>query len=115
LSLEALNTGTAKLPHVEMKKPRQVYGTNTEEAMRAGVYWSAVGLLETVCRKYAEQVGRWPQVVLTGGAAQMIKDDCEFVDSWVTNLALRGIIIAYKKYLFENSEIAELDEKDHKK
>jgi len=114
LSLEAMHAGTAKLPQVTMQKPQQVYGANTEEAMRAGVYWSAVGLLETVCRKYAEQIGKWPQVILTGGAAGMIKDDCDFVDSWVSNLALRGIIIAYKKYLFEKADIAELDEEDQK-
>ena len=115
LSLAAMNTGTARLPKVDMQRPQQVYGINTEEAMRAGVYWSAVGLLETLCRKYAEQVGSWPQVVLTGGAAKVIKDDCEFVDSWVSDLALRGIIIAYKKYIYEQAEITELDSKDKKK
>jgi pantothenate kinase type III len=83
--------------------------------MRAGVYWSAVGLLETLCRKYAEQIGHWPQVILTGGAAKVIKDDCEFVDSWVSDLALRGIIIAYKKYIYEQADIAERSEKDGKK
>jgi type III pantothenate kinase len=114
LSLAALNAGTAKLPKVQMHKPKQVYGASTEEAMRAGVYWSAVGLLETICRKYAEQIGKWPQVILTGGAAATIKEDCEFVDSWVSNLALRGIIIAYKKHLFEQAEIAELENKDKK-
>ncbi|MDH4202088.1 MAG: type III pantothenate kinase [Phycisphaerae bacterium] len=112
LSLEAMHAGTAKLPIVKMQKPKEVYGTNTEEAMRAGVYWAAVGLLETVCRKYAEQIGRWPQVILTGGAAKLIKDDCDFVDSWVSDLALRGIIIAYKKYLFEQAEIRKLGDED---
>ena len=115
LSLAAMNTGTARLPEVDMQKPKEVYGTNTEEAMRAGVYWSAVGLLETLCRKYAEQIGSWPQVILTGGAAKVIKDDCEFVDSWVSDLALRGIIIAYKKYIYEQADIAERSEKDAKK
>lgn len=110
LSLKAMHTGTAKLPQVTMHKPKQVYGVNTEEAMRAGVYWSAVGLLETVCRKYAEQVGKWPQVILTGGAAKMIKDDCDFVDSWVADLALRGIIIAYKKYIFEQTDMDQINQ-----
>lgn len=112
LSLAALNTGTSKLPQVTMQKPKEVYGANTEEAMRAGVYWAAVGLLETTCRKYAEQIGHWPQVIVTGGSAKVIKDDCDFVDSWVDNLAVRGIMVAYKKYLFEKAHIAELDEKD---
>jgi type III pantothenate kinase len=115
LSLAAMNTGTARLPKVQMQRPKEVYGVNTEEAMRAGVYWGAVGLLETLCRKYAEQIGSWPQVILTGGAAKIIKDDCDFVDSWVSDLALRGIIIAYKKYIFEQADIAERSEKDGKK
>jgi type III pantothenate kinase len=115
LSLDAMHTGAAQLPKVTMQKPKQVYGANTEEAMRAGVYWSAVGLLETICRKYAEQLGRWPQVVLTGGAAGLIKDDCEFVDSWVSDLVVRGIMIAYKKHLYEKSDIAALDKKDRKR
>ena len=115
LSLAAMRSGTAQLPKVKMQKPQEVYGSNTEEAMRAGVYWSAVGLLETTCRKYAEELGKWPQVVLTGGAAPLIKDDCEFVDSWVSNLTVRGIMIAYKKYLFEKAEIAKLDDEGKKK
>ena len=115
LSLAAMNTGTAQLPKVQMQKPQEVYGANTEEGMRAGVYWSAVGLLETTCRKYAEQLGKWPQVVLTGGSAALIKDDCDFVDSWVSNLTVRGIMVAYKKYLFEKAEIAKLDDEDQKK
>lgn len=113
LSLRALKAGTARLPEVVMHRPLHVYGANTEEAMRAGVYWAAVGLLETVCRKYAEQIGHWPQVILTGGAAALIKDDCEFIDSYVPNLAVHGIVIAYKKYLYEKEEIRRLDEEDH--
>ena len=115
LSLAAMNAGTAQLPKITAQKPRQAYGVNTEEAMRAGVYWSAVGLLETVCRKYAEELGRWPQVILTGGAAALIKDDCDFVDSWVSNLTVRGVMITYKKYLFEQAEINELADEDQKK
>lgn len=115
MSLTAMNTQTAQLPKITMQKPRQVYGANTEEAMRAGVYWAAVGLLETVCRKYAEQLGRWPQVVLTGGASGVIKDDCEFVDSWVSDLTVRGIMIAYKKYLYEKADIETYDDEDQNK
>ncbi len=105
LSLAALHEHTAKLPQITMQKPHAVYGANTAEAMRAGVYWAAVGLLETLCRKYAEQLGRWPHVILTGGAAALFKDDCEFVDSYVPNLAVRGIVIAWKKSLFEADDL----------
>lgn len=112
LSLAAMHAGAAQLPKVGMQKPQQVFGANTDEAMRAGVYWAAVGLLETICRKYAEELGKWPQVVLTGGAAALIKDDCDFVDSWVSNLTVRGIMVAYKKYLFEKAELEGLTEQE---
>jgi len=112
MALGAMHDQTAKLPQVTMQKPASVYGANTEEAMRAGVYWAAVGLLETLCRKYAEQIGHWPQVILTGGNAALFKDDCDFVDSYVPDLAVRGIVIAYKKYIFEADQAERLDDED---
>jgi type III pantothenate kinase len=115
MSAKTLHENTAKLPQVTMQKPVQPFGANTEEAIRAGLYYAAIGLLETICRKYADQLGRWPQVILTGGAAGLIAEDCEFVDSYVPNLTVRGIIIAYKKYLYEKAHIEELDEEDHKR
>ena len=66
-------------------------------------------------RKYAEQIGKWPQVVVTGGAADIIKKDCDFVDSWVPNLVVKGVILAYKKSLEEQTELVELEEKTKKK
>ena len=65
-------------------------------------------------RLNGEHVFQPGRQILTGGAAKVIKEDCEFVDSWVSNLALRGIIIAYKKYIFEQADIAEVNTKDSK-
>lgn len=110
MSARALKDNTAQLPQIIMAKPISPNGANTTEAIRSGLYYSAIGLLETICRKYAEQIGHWPQVIVTGGGADLIKKDCEFVDSFVPNLAVRGIVIAYKKYLFEKAEIEKLDE-----
>jgi len=108
LSAEALHNGTAKLPQVEVKKPKSSIGANTCEAINCGLYYSAVGALETVVRHYAEQLGKWPQVIVTGGAARIIKDDCEFVDSWVRDLAVKGVVLAYKKHLEDRTDFAEL-------
>ena len=113
LAAKSLADGTAKLPQIIMDKPVSPNGANTVEAIRSGLYYSAIGLLETICRKFAEQIGHWPQVILTGGGAKLIKDDCEFVDSYVPNLAVRGIVVAYKKYLFEKAHIDQLDEENN--
>lgn len=108
LSAKALHNGTAALPEVEVTRPSDPVGANTRQAINCGLYYSAVGALETAVRRYAEQIGKWPQLIVTGGAADVIKDDCEFVDSWVPNLAVKGVVLAYKKYLEDQTQFAEL-------
>ncbi len=114
ITARALQEGTARLPKVKVKKPKGSYGANTREAINCGLYYAVVGLLETVTRKYAEELGKWPQTILTGGAANVIKGDCEFVDNCVSNLAVRGVVIAYRKYIEDQSYMAELGERNGK-
>lgn len=101
ISAEALKKNTAQLPKVKVAKPKAPYGKTTDQAVSCGLYYSAVGTLEEVIRRYAEKIGRWPHTVLTGGAAEMIKDDCDFIDSYVPNLVVKGIVLAYRKYIEE--------------
>ena len=49
LSLEALHTAAAALPHVDMTKPQNVIGTNTVACMQSGVFWGYVGLVTDIC------------------------------------------------------------------
>jgi type III pantothenate kinase len=116
IGAEALKVRTDKLPKlkVEVKRPKSPFGANTLEAINCGLYYSAVGLLRSVAERYAEELEKWPQVIVTGGAAEAIKADCDFVDSWVPNLPVRGIVLAYKKFLFDQAEIAELEVKNSK-
>jgi type III pantothenate kinase len=103
ISAQALKLNTAQLPKVEMKRPKQPFGKTTQEAIRCGLYYSVIGALEEIVRRYAEKIGKWPQIILTGGAAELIKDDCTFVDDFVPNLVVKGIVLAYIKYLEERA------------
>lgn len=97
----ALQRSTAQLPKVTVSRPQAPYGKNTTDAINCGLYYSAVSTLQEVTRRYAEKIGRWPHTVLTGSAAELIKDDCEFIDSYVPNLVIKGIVLAYQKYIEE--------------
>ncbi|MHC4618210.1 MAG: type III pantothenate kinase [Planctomycetota bacterium] len=101
ISAEALQKNTAQLPKVEVTRPEAPYGKSTVEAINCGLYYSAVSTLQEVIRRYAEKIGRWPYTVITGAAAELIKDDCEFIDRYVPNLVVKGIILAYQKYIQE--------------
>jgi len=102
---EGLERSTAQLPRIKVSRPHSPYGKNTAEAINCGLYYSAVATLQEVIRRYAEAIGRWPHTVLTGSAAELIKDDCEFIDSYVPNLVVKGIVLAYQKYLREKNKL----------
>ncbi len=103
MSANALHNDTAQLPKVTVKKPQWPFGKNTAEAINAGLYYSAISALQEIVRRYAETLGTWPQTVITGSGAKLIKDDCEFVDNYVPDLVIKGIALAYQKFL-ESSE-----------
>ncbi|MCP4708363.1 MAG: type III pantothenate kinase [Planctomycetes bacterium] len=98
VAAKSLNEHTVGLPHVTPQVPTGVYGTNTEMAIQYGIYYGAIGALQGIVEKYATQLKQWPQLVLTGGYAKLIKEKCEFADSYVPNLCLDGIFLAYRKW-----------------
>ncbi|MFH1717032.1 MAG: type III pantothenate kinase [Planctomycetota bacterium] len=104
ISAKALKQNTAQLPNIKVTKPKAPYGKNTADAINCGLYYSIIGTLQEVLRRYAEEIGKWPQTVITGAGAKVIADDCEFIDNYVPNLVVKGIVLAYKKYLEEKAE-----------
>jgi len=105
MSAQALKDKTAQLPKVKVSRPQAPYGKTTAEAINCGLYYSVIGAMEEIVRRYAEKIGRWPQTIITGAAAEAIKDDCPFVDAYVPNLVVKGIVLAYKKYIEEKASI----------
>ncbi len=104
ISAEALNRYTAGLPKIgKVKIPKKPFGKNTAEAINNGLYYSAIGALEIIGRLYSEHLGKWPQTVVTGGNMEIIRSGCDFADSFVDNLVVKGIVLAYKKYVGEKT------------
>ncbi|MBN1796908.1 MAG: type III pantothenate kinase [Sedimentisphaerales bacterium] len=103
IEARSLKDGTAQLPEVTVTRPTTPYGKNTNDAINCGLYYATIGTLEEVIRRYAESIGMWPQTILTGAAAATIKEDCPFIDNYVPNLAVKGIVLTYKKYIEDKS------------
>jgi type III pantothenate kinase len=104
ISAKALRDYTAQLPNIKITKPKAPYGKNTVDAINCGLYYSIVGALQEIIRRYAEKFGKWPQTIITGSGAKVIADDCEFIDNYVPNLVVKGIVLAYNKYLEQKAE-----------
>jgi len=101
ISAKALKENTAQLPNIKVTRPKAPYGKNTTDAINCGLYYSIIGAMQEVIRRYAEEIGKWPQTVITGAGAKVIAGDCEFIDNYVPNLVLKGIVLAYQKYIEE--------------
>ncbi len=91
LSLEALYLAAAKLPRVAVQRPPKVVGTNTVDAMRSGVYWGYVGLIEGTIRRIRDELGAKAGVIATGGLAPLFKDVCPDIDAIDGDLTVRGL------------------------
>ncbi len=99
MQLRALHEFTAQLPQVEPTVPDAPVGGNTIEAMQTGVCRGVIGAVRALVEAYAGELGAWPQVVATGGDVELLAPHCDFVDTFVPNLTLRGIAIAYRKHM----------------
>lgn len=101
MQLQALHHYTAALPEAPLSIPDRPYGRDTIEAIQTGVCRGTIGGIRSLVEGFASHLNRWPQVVATGGDLELMKPYCDFVDTFVLDLALRGVGLAYSKYLVE--------------
>ena len=97
LQAQALVYGTSELPLVDPTFPSSAVGKNTHDAIRGGLCYGMVGAIRGVVEQIAAEHNQWPQTVMTGGGSELFKDHLDFVDSWVPDLCLMGIGLAYMK------------------
>lgn len=92
ISVDALATGTAKLPSVEIAKPKQISGNTTTEAIQVGLYYGNAGAIKEICKKYQEEIfaNEKPLVIGTGGFAKIFSDYNLF-DYIIPELVLLGV------------------------
>ncbi len=97
ISAEALSSGAAKLPRVELVKPESVIGKNTIAGMQAGIIYGYVGQVEYIIRRIKAEMGDSPRVIATGGMANVIAQETPEIDEVNSLLTLMGLNILYHK------------------
>ncbi len=99
-SLDSLITNTAKLPRVELVKPKQVIGTSTVESMQSGILYGYVGAVRHIVEEMSREMNCTPTVVATGGLSGMIghlSGSFSHVDKTLALDGLQHIYAAYQK------------------
>lgn len=98
ISSEALWTKTAKLPNIEIKKPKSILAQETISSMQAGLVYGQIGQTEYIIRKVKEESGiEDMKVVATGGLGRIIADETDAIDIYDSALTLDGLRLIYEK------------------
>ena len=98
ISLMALSQNAAKLPEVEIKKPKSILAQETISSMQAGLVYGQIGQTEYIIKQMKKETGYDNlKVVATGGLGRMISEETDSIDIYDSALTLDGLRIIYEK------------------
>ena len=97
ISANALFEHAARLKRVELRRPEQVIGKNTDTCVQSGFYYGFLGQMEEIVRRMKVEMGGDPTVIATGGLARLVAADSRLVDEIDLDLTLKGLQIIYER------------------
>jgi len=91
-SMEQLIRRTAQLHEVRIEPPPKVIGRDTENALKAGLFYGTVGQIDHIVEKIIEETGMsFPTVVATGGLATGLEKHSQYIEKVEPDLTLDGL------------------------
>ena len=93
---EHLIRRAARLSAFELKAPKRIVGRNTEESLQAGVFYGAVGQVDSLVKRIAAEERIRATVVATGGLAAAIAAHSNAIHKVDPDLTLHGLRIIHE-------------------
>ncbi len=98
ISAKALWEDTAKLPEIEIVKPKSILASDTISSMQAGLVYGQIGQTEYIISRVKKETGiNDLKVVATGGLGRIISDETDMIDEYNSRLTLDGLRILYER------------------
>jgi len=93
ISAKALWEDTARLPEIEIKKPKSILAKDTVSSMQAGLVYGQIGQTEYIVSKVKEEAKlEGIKVVATGGLGRIIAQETIAIDVFDSTLTLDGLV-----------------------
>ncbi len=97
IAAEALYLKTARLPRIEIRKPKKAIGRTTVSSMQSGLYFGYIGLVTNTIGEIRRELGKTAKVIATGGFGGEITPEIAAIDAYEPNLVLEGLRIVYDR------------------
>lgn len=97
IAAEALYLKTAKLPRIEIKKPKNAIGRTTVTSMQSGLYFGYIGLVSKIIEEIKKELGEEATVISTGGFGARITPEVDSIDTYEPDLILEGLRILHQR------------------
>jgi type III pantothenate kinase len=97
ISAEALYLKTARLPRIEIRKPKKAIGRTTVASMQSGLYFGYIGLVSNTIAQVRKELGKEARVIATGGFGGQITPEIPAIEAYEPNLVLEGLRILYER------------------
>lgn len=96
-ALNALASGTAQLPQIEIVAPKSAIGTNTIDCMRSGTVYGTSAMIDGLVKRFERELGQKATVIVTGGLGGVIARYCETDVIVDKDLLIDGLRMIYEK------------------
>ena len=83
--------------HMAWSEPEKLIGTNTIGSVQSGLYYGALGLIDSIVERLLEKLGPETKVIATGGQARLISRDSRFLKVVDENLTLEGLELIWNR------------------
>jgi type III pantothenate kinase len=97
ISAEALYLKTARLPRIEIRKPKRAIGRTTVSSMQSGLYFGYIGLVTNTIGEIRKELGKTARVVATGGFGGQIAAELPAIEAYEPDLVLEGLRIIHER------------------
>jgi type III pantothenate kinase len=97
IAADALFQRAARLPRVDVRKPKAVVGRNTIGAIESGLFYGYLGMVEGIVQRMTAELGGKAVVIATGGLAPLIVPETNVFEGIEPDITLQGLRIIWER------------------
>src|SRR4029079_2099397 len=97
IAADALFQRAARLPRVDVRKPKSVVGQTTIGAIESGLFYGYLSMVEGLVKRIGDELGSRIVAVATGGLATLMAPETSVFEAVEPDITLRGLRIIWER------------------